>query len=89
MFLTRIHAREESLVRARDDFGRAQMRRVDALRFKLQREINLKEDEIQRLQTELVFARGRAETISDKITYSQGALKNRSEMVIKSASGKD
>jgi hypothetical protein len=62
---------DSSCGRARDDFDRLQFRRADALRFRLQREINLKDDEVSRLMTELALIRGRAETVSDKVAQSK------------------
>jgi hypothetical protein len=62
--------------RARDDFDRLQFRRADALRFKLQRDINLKDDEISRLTTELALVRGRSETVSDKVIQSKKPLES-------------
>jgi hypothetical protein len=62
--------------RAEGDFNRLQLRRVDALQFKLQREIRLRSDEISRLKSELAFLRGRAEALPDTTDRSQQPLQS-------------
>lgn len=52
---------------AQDHFDRIHSRVLDSVQFKIQSEINLKDDEISRLRNDLAFFRGRIETISDTI----------------------
>jgi chromosome segregation ATPase len=54
-------ARDSGRERGQDDFERLQFRRTDALQFKLQRDINIRDDEICRLKTDLALIRGKAD----------------------------
>jgi hypothetical protein len=64
----------EARARASEDYERLQLRRIDALQFKLQREINIRDDEIARLKTDIALTRGKADTISHAVQQSENLL---------------
>jgi hypothetical protein len=62
---------EPSVLTARDDFRRVHSRIVESVQFKIQREINIRDDEISRLKSDLAFLRGKAHTVADTTQTSQ------------------
>jgi predicted RNase H-like nuclease (RuvC/YqgF family) len=67
---------DQSRVRECDDFDKLQVRRAEALHFRFQREIKIRDDEIARLETDLALVRGRADIISGTIRPSDKRLES-------------
>ena len=59
-------SKKEVEITAREDYDRVQSRVLDSLHFKLQQAINLKDDEISRLEDELAYLQGQIEVAQTK-----------------------
>jgi hypothetical protein len=80
---------ESTVLRARDDFHRVHSRIVDSVQFKIQREINIRDDEISRLKSDLAFLRGKVHTAADTANTSQKQIaERRSRLQMKVAEAK-
>lgn len=70
---------EESNLRstAREDYDRIQARKLDALHFRLQQAINLKDDEITRLKDEIAYLEAQMNVCDDKKLSKNGPIDER------------
>ncbi|EAY12247.1 hypothetical protein TVAG_028000 [Trichomonas vaginalis G3] len=62
---------------AREDYDRIQARKLDALHFRLQQAINLKDDEIGRLKDEIAYLEAQINVVEDKNLTKTGPVEEK------------